>query len=160
MNSIGLSPDLQSRVARSRGKAWTTLCLAFMVHVVDEALTDFLSVYNPAVLAVRQRFPLLRLPVFTFETWLTVLLLVIAVLLAFSYFAFQDRCWMAKLSYIFGPVMFLNGLGHLAGSFYLGRALPGAYSSPLLLGAAAYLLAAYTRPCWPRTATCCPSGPR
>ena len=33
-----------------------------------------------------------------------------------------------------------NALGHLAGSIRCGQALPGAYSSPLLLAAAVFLL--------------------
>jgi len=43
------------------------LCVAFGLHVVDEALTDFLSVYNPIVRAVRARLPFLPLPTFTFR---------------------------------------------------------------------------------------------
>src|SRR5438552_10327882 len=39
------------------GFAWAALCVAFAIHVTDEALTDFLSVYNPAVRAIRARFP-------------------------------------------------------------------------------------------------------
>jgi hypothetical protein len=36
-------------------------------NVLDEALTDFLSVYNLAVQAIRKRFPFLPLPTFTFR---------------------------------------------------------------------------------------------
>src|SRR5439155_13684259 len=43
------------------GVAWVVLCVALSVHVADEALTDFLSVYNPAVRAIRSRFPFLPL---------------------------------------------------------------------------------------------------
>jgi hypothetical protein len=53
------------------GIAWLALCIAFAIHVADEALTDFLSVYNPAVRAIRARFPFLPLPTFTFRVWLT-----------------------------------------------------------------------------------------
>jgi hypothetical protein len=35
--------------------------------------------------------------------------------------------------------MFGNGLLHIAGSFYLGRLMPGVYSSPILLLASAWL---------------------
>jgi hypothetical protein len=31
------------------GIAWIALCLAFALHIIDEALTGFLSVYNPTV---------------------------------------------------------------------------------------------------------------
>ncbi len=49
--------------------AWVALCLALAVHVADEALTDFLSVYNPAVISIRERLPWLPLPTFTFDVW-------------------------------------------------------------------------------------------
>ena len=54
--------------------AWVALCTAFVAHVVDEALTDFLSVYNPAVSALRETLPLLPLPTFAFSSWLTLLI--------------------------------------------------------------------------------------
>jgi hypothetical protein len=38
--------------------------------VTDEALTDFLSVYNPAVQAIRKRVPFIPLPIFKFRVWL------------------------------------------------------------------------------------------
>lgn len=48
------------------GWSWLALCAALAVHVADEALTDFLSVYNPIARAIRERVPFLPLPVFTF----------------------------------------------------------------------------------------------
>jgi hypothetical protein len=114
--------------------------LALAVHVADEALTDFLSVYNPAARAIRQRFPLLPLPVFTFEVWLTGLILALVTLLGLSFFVFRGVRWMRPLAYIFSVMMMANGLGHMAGSFYLGRLMPGVYSSPLLLAASGLLL--------------------
>jgi hypothetical protein len=40
------------------------LCAALALHVADEALSGFLSVYNPAVRAIRERVPFLPLPTF------------------------------------------------------------------------------------------------
>jgi len=116
------------------------LALSLGVHVADEALTDFLSVYNPAVEAIRQRVPWIPLPTFTFPIWLAGLLLLVSVLLLFSLYAFRGARWMVWLAYLLGVIMVLNGVGHLAGSIYLGRPMPGVYSSPLLLAAAAFLL--------------------
>src|SRR5262245_63256846 len=123
-----------------RGLAWVALCLALAVHVFDEAMTDFLSVYNPAVQAIRERLPFLPLPVFTLENWLTGLITAITILLLLSPFAFRRAGWMRAISYPFAILMLLNGLGHIAGSFYLGRMMPGVYSAPLLLAASIYLL--------------------
>src|SRR5262245_56259557 len=38
------------------GVAWVLLWTALAVHVTDEALTGFLSVYNPTVRALQARF--------------------------------------------------------------------------------------------------------
>ena len=40
----------------SFGGPWVALCCAFALHVLDEALTGFLDVYNPTVAALRQRW--------------------------------------------------------------------------------------------------------
>lgn len=117
-----------------------SLCFALAVHVFDEAMTDFLSVYNPTVQAIRQRFPLFPAPVFTFEVWLTGLIVAISILLLLSPFAFRQREWIGRLSYPFAILMLLNGLGHIAGSFYPGQLAPGVYSAPLLLAGSIYLL--------------------
>jgi hypothetical protein len=37
------------------GVAWIMMWMALAVHVTDEALTGFLSVYNPTVLALRAK---------------------------------------------------------------------------------------------------------
>ena len=125
---------------RRFGHAWVALCLALAAHVADEALTDFLSVYNPTVLTIRERYPWFPMPVFEFQTWLTGLITGIVLLLALSPFVYRGARWMVPLTYVFGTIMLLNGLGHIAGSFYLGRLMPGVYSSPLLLVTSIYLL--------------------
>ena len=127
------------------GWAWVGLALALGVHVADEALTDFLSVYNPAVEAIRQRAPWVPLPTFTFAVWLAGLILLVSTLLLFSPYAFRGACFIVWLAYPLGVIMLLNGLGHFAGTICLGRPMPGVYSSPLLLAAAPYLLVQATK---------------
>ncbi len=123
------------------GLAWAALCGAFAIHVADEALTDFLSVYNPMVRALRARFPFLPLPTFTFRVWLTGLVLAVVVLASLTPLAFRGGAWLRPIAYAFGIVMAGNGLLHLVGSVYMRKAMPGVYSAPLLLAAAIYLLA-------------------
>ena len=127
------------------GWAWVALCLALAVHVTDEALTHFLAVYNLTVQAIRQRLPFLPLPTFTFGIWLAGLITAVILLLALSRFAFRGARWMAPLAYVFGASMLFNGLLHCAGSVYMGRFMPGVYSSPLLLVASVNLLLAAWR---------------
>jgi hypothetical protein len=122
------------------GRAWVAMALTIAVHVTDEAATDFLSVYNPAARAIRARLPFLPLPTFTFRVWLAGLILGILLLLALSPLAFRGRRWTIWAAFPLGILMFGNGLGHIGGSIYLGRLMPGAYSAPLLLIASAWLL--------------------
>ncbi len=124
------------------GVAWLALCVTLAIHVADEALTDFLSVYNPAVRAIRARCPFLPLPTFTFRGWLTGLVLALVALASLTPFAYRGAGWMRPLAYAFGIVMVGNGLLHLVGSVYMKKAMPGVYSAPLLVAAAIYLLAA------------------
>lgn len=125
---------------KSFGVAWVALCAALAVHVADEALTNFLSVYNPAVQIIRSHVPFLPLPTFSFPVWLGGLIAGLIVLFSLSPFAFGAARLMVPLSYFFGILMLGNGLMHIGSSFYLGRLMPGVYSSPLLLVCSLYLL--------------------
>jgi len=130
----------ESSATNRQGWAWIFLCLAIATHVTDEALTDFLSVYNPTVLAIRQRLPFLPIPTFTFGVWLTGLILGIILLLLLTPWVFRGAGWITPIAYILGAIMVGNGMLHFAGSIYLGRRMPGVYSSPFLLVASIWLL--------------------
>ena len=123
------------------GLAWLLLCSALAVHVLDEALTDFLSVYNPIVRAIRRRAPFLPLPTFSFRTWIGGLILGTTLMLCLTPFAWHGNGWMTPLSYLFAVLMLANGLMHIAGSLYMKRMMPGVYSAPLLVACSIYLLA-------------------
>jgi hypothetical protein len=120
--------------------AWTTLCLALALHVADEALTGFLSVYNPTVDSIRGKLPWLPLPTFTFEAWLGGLIVAVIVLSSLTVLVLRGSQITLVLSYVFGTSMLLNGLLHIAGTVAMGRPMPGVYSAPLLLAASVYLL--------------------
>jgi hypothetical protein len=122
------------------GWAWVLLCVALAVHVADEALTDFLSIYNPLVSSLRERFGFFPMPAFEFRTWLAGLITVIALLLALSPLAFSGVRWVVRGAYLFGFLMIANGVGHVAGSFYFGKPMSGVYSAPLLLVCSCFLL--------------------
>jgi hypothetical protein len=128
--------DLSTR----HGVAWVLLTLALAAHVADEALNDFLSVYNPIARAVRSSLPFLPMPTFTFDVWLAGLILAVLVLLALTPLVMRGAFWTVPFSYFYSILMIVNGLGHFAGSVFLRRPMPGVYSSPLLLAAAIFLL--------------------
>lgn len=118
------------------GWSWLALASALAVHVTDEALTDFLSVYNPAVHSLRARVPWLPLPTFGFGEWIGGLALLVIVVFALAPAAFRGARWLARVAVPFSVLMVANGCGHLAASAYFGRWMPGASSSPLLIAAA------------------------
>lgn len=123
------------------GLAWAVLCAALAIHVADEALTDFLSVYNPTVRAIRARFPFLPLPTFTFRAWLTGLIVAVLVLSSLTPAAARGAAGMGPAAYVFGGIMAGNGVLHLGSSIWKRNLMPGTYSAPLILAAALYLIA-------------------
>jgi multisubunit Na+/H+ antiporter MnhE subunit len=123
--------------------------IALAVHVADEALTGFLTVYNPTVLALRAKLGFWPMPTFTFQQWLTGLAAGILLLALLSPFAFQNERWIRPIFYFVAIVTgILNALGHTMATIIgqtvstirFARPAPGFYSSPLLLVAAMYAL--------------------
>jgi hypothetical protein len=122
------------------------LSVALAAHVADEAATDFLSFYNPTVLAIRERVAWFPMPTFTFGPWLGGLILLIAALLLLAPLAARGAAVTRVLAYPFAIVIgLLNGCGHLTGSLYFGRWLPGTTTAPLLVLSGAWLLVATSR---------------
>lgn len=130
------------------GTAWLLLCLGFVSHVVDEALTGFLAVYNPTVLALRASYSWFPMPTYEYRDWLIGLIVANAVLLALTPLAYRNARGLRPLAYFFAAVMLLNGLGHTlftilghtVPAITFPRPAPGFYSSPLLLVTSVFLL--------------------
>lgn len=120
-------------------RAWLVLVGALAVHVVDEALTDFLGFYNPLVLSIRSQVPWFPMPVFTFAVWFAGLVVLVLVLALLAPAVRRGAVATGLASWVLSAIMFLNGLGHLAGSMYFETWLPGATSAPLLLAASLLL---------------------
>jgi hypothetical protein len=131
------------------GLAWILLCLAFCSHVADEALTGFLNVYNPTVIAMRARLAWFPMPTFEYRQWLVGLIVANLILLALTPFAYRNARGLRPLAYFFAGVMLLNGMGHTVftvlgrtvASVQFPRPAPGFYSSPFLLITSIYLFA-------------------
>jgi hypothetical protein len=137
-----------SRDLRRLTRAWLLLCLALLVHVIDEAATGFLRVYNPTVTALRSELGWWPMPTFTFGGWLTGLLVLCFVLLVLSLWVVRGSRVMRAVAYVFATIMLLNALGHTAGTIAgrtvsgvtFARPMPGFWSSPLLFVASIYML--------------------
>lgn len=135
------------------GQAWLALSFALALHVTDEALTGFLSVYNPTVLALRSRLGWWPMPTFQFRDWLIGLIVGIVVLFLLSPLFFRGGRPIRPLAWVFAVLMIMNGLGHTIGtiagrsvaSVHFPRPMPGFYSSPVLMAASIWVLRELTR---------------
>jgi hypothetical protein len=139
MNDMPSKTREWPRDRKAFGWAWTLLCLVLAIHVADEALNDFLAVYNPAVLNLRSSIPWLNLPTFNFPLWISLLGMAVIALSVLTPHAFRGAWGMRPMAYIFSAIMLVNGIGHIAAVLYSGKAIPGIYSSPLVLASAVYL---------------------
>ena len=118
--------------------AWLLLVTALAVHVLDEALTDFLHFYNPLVRDLKETLGFFPMPTFTFGIWLGGLIGLVIVGFALTPLVNRGGRIIRRFTMAFGIIMVLNALGHMLGSLFVGRLLPGFWSSPLLLVAALY----------------------
>lgn len=130
----------RARSLKQWGFAWLGLVAALALHVTDEALNDFLPLYNTTVETLRAAYRWVPLPTFTFRVWLSGLIGLVVLLLALSPFVFRGRRSMLVIAYPLGVIMLANAVGHTVASFYWGIWAPGVYSSPVLFVAALALL--------------------
>ncbi len=133
LNSRSTETSFINARASRHAQAWLLLVGALAIHIVDEAMTDFLGFYNPLVRSIRSRIPWFPMPTFTFGIWLAGLIGGV-LLLALLTIAVHRHVPGARLaSWLLSGIMLLNGLGHLGGSLFFGRWLPGTTSAPLLV---------------------------
>jgi hypothetical protein len=136
MSPMAAATSLADRHVR----AWLLVVAAVALHVTDEAFTGFLDFYNPLVRDIRTRVTWFPMPTFTMEVWLAGLIALVVVLALLTPVVRRGAIGTAAASWVLAIIMFLNGLGHLAGSVYFQRWLPGATSAPLLLAASVHLM--------------------
>ena len=130
------------------GRAWIALCFALALHVTDEALTGFLSVYNPTVVALRSRLGWWPMPTFAFREWLTGLVVAVCIGLALSPLFFHGGRPIRPLAWFLAVVMIANGIAHTLGTIFgrtvatvhFSRPMPGFWSSPLLIAAGVWTI--------------------
>lgn len=134
------------------GVAWLALTGALAAHVVDEATTGFLDVYNPIVRSIRARYVWFPMPEFAFGPWLAGLIVLVLVLFALSPLAFRRAPFARVVAYPYAAIMLLNGIGHVLGSAIFARWAPGTTTAPLLIATSIWLvITARTRTLEPRT---------
>jgi len=125
--------------ANRHARAWLALAFSLAIHVTDEAATGFLEFYNPLVTRIRTQITWFPMPTFSFGIWLTGLVALVFTLIALTPAVRRGVFGTRVASWALSVIMFFNGLGHLGGSAYFQRWLPGTTSAPLLLVASAWL---------------------
>jgi hypothetical protein len=139
---------MESERSPSFGWPWFALTVAFALHVVDEAATGFLAVYNPTVTILRSRWGWFPMPTFEFREWLVGLIVAVVICFALTPLAAQGVRWMRPLAWLYAVIHVLNAMGHTLGtilghtvaSVTFSRPAPGFYSSPLLFIASVWLM--------------------
>jgi hypothetical protein len=94
------------------------------------------------VLSIRSENPWFPMPTFTTGIWLAGLAIFVLILASLAPGVRHGGTAIWLLSWVLGVVMLLNGVGHLVGSLYFQRWLPGATTAPLLLATSALLMRA------------------
>ena len=130
------------------GRPFFALTVAFALHVLDEATTGFLPVYNATVLAVRSRWPWFPMPTFEFRVWLAGLIFGVVLCFALTPLAARGARWLRPLAWLYAVIHFFNAmghtvatiLGHTVASVTFPRPAPGFYSSPLLFIGSVWLM--------------------
>jgi hypothetical protein len=120
--------------------AWVLMISAVALHVFDEVNSDFLTFYNNAAQSLRSILGLPFPPAFLFQTWLVGLIIAIIIGFALTPLVIRGGRFIRIVSTAVGMLMVVNALGHMLGSVYVGRLMPGFWSSPLLLVTAAYVV--------------------
>lgn len=120
--------------------AWVLMITAVLVHVLDETVSGFLPFYNNLVFDLKNDLGFFPMPTFSFGIWLGGLIIVIIVCFSLTPIVRRGGRLIRTLTTLLGILMVLNALGHIIGSIYLGRLLPGFWSSPFLLLTAVYVV--------------------
>jgi hypothetical protein len=128
--------------------AWLSLVAALALHVIDEAVTGFLDVYNPTVRALGEGLGWFPMPEFRFDVWATGLAALVLGLALVTPLIDRGSRAVRMATVVFAALMVLNGGAHVAGTIagrtvatvQFERPMPGSWSSPLLIGAAVFYL--------------------
>jgi hypothetical protein len=133
---------------RGFGRGWFALTVAFVLHVLDEASTGFLNVYNPTVTAMRERWGWFPMPTFGFRAWLLGLIAGVVICFTLTPLASSGARALRPFAWFYAVLMFFNGLGHTlftilghtVATVTFSRPAPGFYSSPFLFIGSVWLM--------------------
>jgi len=130
-----MPPLRRSRLAQ----AWLALTFALTLHIVEGAIRDYLSFYNPLAMSLRDTLLWTWMPTFTLAAWLGGWTAILASLYGLTWFATYPARWVVWAAIAYAEVIFLFAAAKLGFAIYLEKAIPGVFTTPLLLAASAWL---------------------
>ena len=101
-----------SFVGNRNATVWPFMVIAVGIHVIDEALTDFLGFYNPLVSDLRTRFRFFPMPTFTFPVWIAGLTLAVSIGLALTSVVRRGGRVIRVVCGVLALLMIANACGH------------------------------------------------
>ncbi|MDX9857296.1 MAG: hypothetical protein RBT76_05865 [candidate division Zixibacteria bacterium] len=119
--------------------AWLVLLTAISLHVIDEALTNFLSEFNALVPLARSLTGVAAIPHLSGEIWLGGVLILLVAGLALTPIVHRGHLPIRVVATALGVLMILNACVHIAWSVASGSLMPGATTSPILGAAGAFM---------------------
>jgi hypothetical protein len=140
MFSVNIVKSRESLFKNKNVVAWVMMISVIAMHVFDETVTEFLPFYNQLVFNLRESIGFFPMPTFSFGLWLGGLIFSIAVGFALTPIVHHGGRIIRMLTTVLGILMTLNACTHMIGSIYMGRLLPGFWSSPFLLFTAAHVV--------------------
>jgi hypothetical protein len=120
--------------------AWMLMVSAVALHVIDETSHDFLPFYNRLVLDLRNQLGFFPAPTFSFGIWIGGLAAAVIIGFCITPVVRSGGKVIRVVTTALGILMIANALGHIIGSIYFERLIPGFWSSPLLLPAAVFVV--------------------
>ncbi len=126
-------PSVRKILKDRNSAAWSLMIFSLAVHVFDEAITGFLPFYNQLVPEIREKLGFFPMPTFSHTAWLGGLITAIVVGFCATPLVYRGVKGVRTVTLVLGILMMANACGHMLGSLYVGRFLPGFWSSPLLL---------------------------
>lgn len=125
---------------RSRlAQAWLALTVVLTLHVVEGAIRDYLSFYNPLAMSLRDTMLWTWMPTFTLAAWLGGWTAILASLYGLTWFAIYPARWVVWAAFFYGEVVWLFAAAKLGFAIYLEKPIPGVFTTPLLLIASTWL---------------------
>lgn len=138
----------QKMIVNRNVVAWLLLVSTVGLHVCDETMTDFLPFWNQFVIDLRERFGFFLAPTFSFGVWFGGLIGAIILGYCMTPIVARGGKIIRVITVILGVLMVGNALGHLLGSVYFGKVLPGMWSSPFVLLAGIFVIIQGLRGDW------------